>query len=471
LHTLRARRRHRDDRGRTDVTAEGTPVTTHLSTTAGMAPAAALALLRGHVSGDFHDIVPDLERGEGCWLVDQTDDTPYLDMTSYFSSAPLGHGDPGLRDPAFEADLLAAARVRPSNPDFATIAHARFVDTFRRVLGDIELPHLFFIDGGALAVENALKIAFDWKAKRTGRRGTGRDWQVLHLQHAFHGRSGYTMSLTNTDPGKTRDFPLFDWPRVAAPAVHDPAEWARLTLSTAETAALAEVREALDRHGDRIACFIYEPIQGEGGDRHLHPRFLRAVQDLCEAHDVLTVADEVQTGGGTVGGAWAYQQLGLRPDLVAFGKKTQVCGVMGGRRLLDVPDHAFVEGGRISSTWGGSLTGMVRAARILELVEERDLFANAREKGAHLLAGLHRLAEDFPTLVSEPRGRGLMAAVTLAGPAVRDEVITSARERFQTLLLPCGRRSVRLRPPLTVTLPDIEAAVRGLRGALNGVPH
>lgn len=449
-----------------DPTVKGHSMTTHVSAEA----SEALSLLRAHVSGDFLDVVVDLGRSAGCQLVDEVSGLSYLDMTAYFSSAPLGHGHPGLRDPAFEAELLAAARVKPSNPDFPTTAQARFVAAFRRVLGDDDLPHLFFIDGGALAVENALKIAFDWKTKRNARRGVAaKGSRVLHLAAAFHGRSGYTMSLTNTDPGKTRDFPMFEWPRISSPAVHDPVQWQRAELTAAERSALTEARTALERYGNEIACFVYEPIQGEGGDRHLRPRFLLAMEELCREHGVLTVADEVQTGGGTVGVAWAYQDLGLHPDLVAFGKKTQVCGVMGGRRVLEIADNAFVEPGRISSTWGGSLTDMVRATWILELVERHDLFGNARRQGERLLAGLRRLAEDFPGLVSEPRGRGLMCAITLVDTATRDEVITLARARFHTLVLPCGPRGLRLRPPLSVKTEDVDSAVQALRAALIAV--
>jgi L-lysine 6-transaminase len=429
--------------------------------------AESLSLLRTYVSGDFMNVVADLSRSSGCWLVDEVNGSTYLDMTSYFSSAPLGHGHPGLREPAFEADLITAARVKPSNPDFPTTAQARFVATFRRILGDEELPHLFFIDGGALAVENALKVAFDWKAKHNARRGiAAKSWRVLHLTHAFHGRSGYTLSLTNTDPGKTRDFPAFDWPRIPSPAVHDPAEWQRPELTHAEQKALAEARSQLERHRDEIACFVYEPIQGEGGDRHLRPQFLQAMQRLCHEFDVLTVADEVQTGCGTAGVAWAYRTLGLRPDLVAFGKKTQVCGVMGGRRVLEIADNAFVESGRISSTWGGSLADMVRSTRVLELIDQHDLFGNARRQGEHLLAGLRQLAQEFPGLVSEPRGRGLMCAITLADTGARDVLIELARDRFHTLFLPCGSRGLRLRPPLSVTTQDVDAARQALRGAL-----
>ncbi len=422
--------------------------------------------LRAQVTGDLLDIVVDLDSGHGCRLRDLRDGTEYLDMTMFFSSAPLGHGHPDLRDPEFEAALLRTARVKPANPDFATVEQARFAATFRRVAGVPELPLLFLIDGGTLAVENALKVAFDWKTKHNASRGIAvRGSRVLHLERAFHGRSGYTLSLTNTDPVKIRDYPMFDWPRIPSPAVEPGPRWDEPELLPEERTALEAAEAALRRHGHEVACFVYEPIQGEGGDRHLRPRFLTAVQELCRAHDVLTVADEVQTGGLT-GSVWAHQELGLEPDLVAFGKRMQVCGVLGGRRVLDIADNAFREPSRISSTWGGSLVDMVRATKILEVAERDGLFENARRMGELLLGELGALAAEFPQLIGSARGRGLMCAVSFRDPALRDAAIAAARDRHRTLFLPSGPDALRFRPALSVTPEEISEAVAALRSTL-----
>lgn len=429
----------------------------------------AVPALRAQVTGDLLDIVVDLDSGDGCRLRDLRDGTEYLDMTMFFSSAPLGHGHPGLRAEEFEAELLRAARIKPSNPDFATVEQARFAETFRRVAGVPELPLLFLIDGGTLAVENALKVAFDWKTKRNARTGRAvRGSRVLHLERAFHGRSGYTLSLTNTDPAKIRDYPMFDWPRIPSPAVDPGPRWDSPELLPEEKVALDAAEAALRRYGAEVACFVYEPIQGEGGDRHLRPRFLRAMQELCREHDVLTVADEVQTGALT-GGAWAHEALGLEPDLVAFGKRMQVCGVLGGRRVLEVADNAFREASRISSTWGGSLVDMVRATRILEIVERDGLFERSRELGALLLTELRELAAEFPSLLTAPRGRGLMCAVTFRDPELRNKAIAAARTDHRTLFLPSGPDSLRFRPPLSAHPSELAAAVAALRATLTGL--
>ena len=433
----------------------------------GAVPAArAVQDLRASVTGDLIDIVVDLDSGSGCRFSDARDGTEYLDMTMYFSSAPLGHGHPALRDPACERAMLRAARTKPSNPDFATVEQAEFAETFRRVAGDPDLPLLFLIDSGTLAVENALKIAFDWKTKRNARAGVAaRAHRVLHLRHAFHGRSGYTLSLTNTEPAKIRDYPKFDWPRIPSPVVPT-EEWEAPGLLPAETAALEQARTELERYGAEIACLVYEPVQGEGGDRHLRGRFLRALRDLCTEHDVLTVADEVQTGA-LAGAPWVSVELDLRPDLIAFGKRMQVCGVQGGRRVLEVEDNAFREPSRISSTWGGSLVDMVRATHVLRTVERDELFDRAARMGELLRAELRALAAEFPGVLRDPRGRGLMCAIGFHDRAVRDGVIADARRCCRTLFLPSGPDSVRWRPPLTVSEEEISAAVAAMRTCLH----
>src|SRR3954462_8177650 len=183
-------------------------------------PADVREVLGRSILADGLDFVLDIERSAGSILVDARTGERYLDMFTFFASSALGMNHPALaEDEAFRTELAQAAVNKPSNSDVYSVPMARFVDTFARVLGDPALPHLFFVDGGALAVENALKVAFDWKSRLNESRGLSSELgtRVLHLKGAFHGRSGYTLSLTNTDPNKVARFPKFDWPRIDAP--------------------------------------------------------------------------------------------------------------------------------------------------------------------------------------------------------------------------------------------------------------
>jgi L-lysine 6-transaminase len=230
----------------------------------------------------------------------------------------------------------------------------------------------------------------------------------------------------------------------------------------AEARALAQAEDAFARYPHDIACFLAEPIQSEGGDNHLRPEFLTAMAGLCRRHDALFVLDEVQTGVGATGSAWAYQQLGLAPDIVAFGKKVQLGGVMAGRRVDEVAENVFRVPGRINSTWGGGLVDMVRSRRMLEVMEASGLFERAAVLGRGLLADLADLAGRRPRLVSNPRGRGLLCAVDLPDRRLRDLALRRLRTDEHVLLLPAGERTLRFRPALTVTAQQLATGVAAL---------
>jgi L-lysine 6-transaminase len=434
--------------------------------TAGITANSVHETIARHMLADGFELVLDLRESRGCELVDARDGTRYLDLFTFFASSALGMNHPGLTDDTdFMLELANVAVNKPSNSDIYTIPMARFVETFSRVLGDPALPHLFFVDGGGLAVENALKVAFDWKSRWNEAHdidpavGT----KVLHLENAFHGRTGYTMSLTNTDPNKVARFPKFDWPRIPAPSINGTPD-----VAAAEAAALAAARAAFEAHPADIACFIVEPIQGEGGDNHFRPEFLQGMQALCHEFDALFIVDEVQTGVGMTGTAWAYQQLGITPDVVAFGKKTQVCGIMAGGRVDEVPQNVFAVSSRINSTWGGNLTDMVRARRILEVIEADGLIERAASLGSHLLEGLHALAAKHE-VISEVRGRGLMCAFTLPATELRNATITRLREDEQVLVLGCGTSSLRFRPALTVSAEELDLGLAAIDRVLSSL--
>src|SRR6201997_152316 len=384
---------------------------------------------------DGYDLVLDLTRSAGSYLVDARTGRRYLDMFTFVGSSALGMNHPALaEDEEFRAELVEAALNKPSNPDMYSVPMARFVETFARVLGDPLLPHLFFVEGGTLAVENALKVAFDWKSRHNQARGIDPELgtRVLHLRGAFHGRSGYTLSLTNTKPISVARFPKFDWPRIDAPYIRSGAD-----MDALEAESLRQARAAFEEYPHDIACFPAQPIQGGAGDRHFRPEFFAAMRELCDEYDALLIFDEVQTGCGLTGSPWAYQQLGVQPDAVAFGKKTQVCGVMAGRRVDEIADNVFAVPSRINSTWGGNLTDMVRARRILEVIESDGLVARAADLGTYLLDGLRALAARH-IAVTDVRGRGLMCAFTLPTPQLRDEVIRRLRVDEHVLVLGSG---------------------------------
>jgi len=344
------------------------------------------------------------------------------------------------------------------------------VDTFARLAVPDYLPHLFLVAGGTLGVENALKAAFDWKVRQNFRKGCREEkgHQVVHFREAFHGRSGYTLSLTNTaDPRKYQYFPRFDWPRVPSPKLRFPVDAAEVErVRRAEGEALDLAKNAFAGRQDDIACILIEPIQAEGGDNHFRPEFLRALRDLAHENHALLIFDEVQTGMGLTGRMWFHQHDDVRPDLLAFGKKTQVCGMMAGGLIDQEPENVFRVSSRLNSTWGGNLVDMVRCQRYLEIMAEEKLVENAAAVGEHLLRGLERLQAERPEMLSNARGRGLMCAIDFPDGAARDAAAERAFEQGM-IILPCGVQSLRFRPPLDVTMAEVDEALAVLKRAVD----
>jgi L-lysine 6-transaminase len=438
------------------------------TTRAPLAPADVHATLGRYMLADGYDIVLDLEKSEGRHLHDSRSGRWFLDMFSFFATRPVGMNHPKLRDPAFLARLERAAVVNPTNSDIYSVEMAEFVETFGRYAMPEYLPHVFFVAGGTLGVENALKAAFDWKVRRNFRKGYKEEkgHQVLHFREAFHGRSGYTLSLTNTaDPRKHQYFPKFDWPRVDNPKLHFPIDAAELErVKRAEQQSLEHIKQAFRERKDDIACVILEPIQGEGGDNHFRPEFVRALRDVAHENDALLVFDEVQTGLGLTGRMWAHQHTDVRPDLLAFGKKTQVCGMLAGRKLDEEPENVFKVSSRINSTWGGNLVDMVRCQRYLEIMVEENLIDHASRVGTHLKSGLERLQGERPDVMSNARGSGLMCAIDFPDGETRDAVSDKAYE-LGMIILGSGTKSLRFRPPLDITPSEVDEAIDILRRA------
>lgn len=424
-------------------------------------------ILKKHILADGYEMVLDLEKSRGSYLHDAKTGQNYLDFFTFFASNPLGMNHPKLvNDKEFLEKLERAAINKPSNSDIYTREMAEMVDTFDRVGIPEYLPHAFFISGGTLAVENALKVAFDWKVRKNFEKGyrKPRGFKVMHLEKAFHGRSGYTMSLTNTVPNKTKYFAKFDWPRIESPALKFPQTRERTEqVEKEEQKALSQAKRFFEMYPDQISCIILEPIQGEGGDRHFRPEFHRELRKLADQHEALFIYDEVQTGIGMTGRFWAHEHF-VNPDILAFGKKAQVCGILAGPRVDEVSDNVFQVSSRINSTWGANLTDMVRFTRILEVIEEEKLIENVQKQGTYLQKQIHSLYEQFDA-VSNPRGRGLFCAFDLPSTEYRDKLQDLCLQHF-LMILPCGPRTLRFRPPLTVSQDEIEEGIQIISSAL-----
>ncbi len=372
-----------------------------------------------------------LVRGEGSWVWD-ADGTRYLDLYGGHAVALTGHCHPRV---------VAALRAQAGRLlFFSNVVYNDVRAAAVKALTDIApegLRSVFLCNSGAEANETALKIA----RKHTGRM------RVVSMHEGFHGRTLGALGATGM-------------PNYRDPAYPIPTEHTYIPFGDAEA-----LEAAL---GDDVAAVMLEPIPSMGGIRTADKAYFQALRTACDAHGALLIFDEVQTGCGITGTAWAFQQLGVLPDVVAFGKKTQVCGVMAGGRVDEIADNVFAVSSRINSTWGGNLVDMVRSRRILEVIETDGLFARAAERGRYLGDRLEDLAAEFPGLVGDVRGRGLMRAFSMPTAAQRDSLIAGLWDRA-VIMLGCGPDSVRFRPALTVSRDEIDDAVDAVRAVLSAM--
>ena len=420
-----------------------------------------------HMLADGMSPIIDLERSHGSWLVDGNTGREYLDLFSMYASMSVGYNHPYVLD---NIDRLTRASVnKPANSDIYSPEMAEFVDTVGRIAQPSYMPNAFYIEGGALAVENALKTAFDWKARKNISLGkpVGQN-KVVHLKDCFHGRTGYTMSLTDSpDVRKVQYFPKFKWPRITNPSISFPMNQENIhSVSKMEERSINELKNILIESPDDIACMILEPIQGEGGDNHFRKEYLQELKQLSIENNFLLIFDEVQTGIGITGKMWAHEHHEVEPDVMSFGKKTQCCGIFAGNRLKEVEDHVFDESSRINSTFGGNLVDMVRFTIYLELIEKEGLVQVAEENGSYLLSSLNSLQEQSNGLISNARGKGLFCAYDLPSTKERDRLITNM-ETEGAIILGCGHNSIRFRPHLNISKNEIDQAMSMMKNALS----
>ena len=436
------------------------------------------SMIGKHMLADGMEQVIDLNKSHGSWLVDARDGKEYLDLFSMFASMPIGYNHPLLLEN--KERLIAPTLNKITNSDIYSTEMAEFVSTMGRIAQPDYLPYAFYVEGGALAVENALKAAFDWKVRKNLAAGIGeKGSKIIHFKECFHGRTGYTMSMTDSpDPRKTMYYPQFDWPRIDNPTINFPLDEESLNkVIQAENTAVDQILEALDKNRNEIAGLIIEPIQGEGGDNHFRCEFFQQLRQLADEHEFLLIYDEVQTGAGITGSMWAHQQFNpnkcncdcnnanTQPDIISFGKKTQVCGIFAGKKLDEVENNVFHESSRLNSTWGGNIVDMVRITIYLEIIAKEKLVENASLNGHYLLNKLQGIQEEYSDIISNARGRGLFAAFDLQDSEQRDSLVNLIISEG-ALILGSGKKSIRFRPHLTISKEEIDLADQIIRRAI-----
>ncbi|NHZ86018.1 MAG: aminotransferase class III-fold pyridoxal phosphate-dependent enzyme, partial [Planctomycetia bacterium] len=214
-------------------------------------------------------------------------------------------------------------------------------------------------------------------------------------------------------------------------------------------------------------ALIIEPIQGEGGDNHFRAEFMKELRTICDENEIMFIYDEVQTGIALTGKMWAHEYFGndALPDMLCFGKKTQVCGFFASKRIDEVENNVFHESARLNSTWGGNLIDMVRFSMYLEVIEQEKLVEKAGVNGEYLLNEIKKIQADFPNIVHNPRGKGLFCAFNLESGEKRDKLRELIQEEG-AIMLGCGPKTIRFRPPVNISIDEIDIGIKCIRRAI-----
>lgn len=420
-------------------------------------------------------VYQDARRSLGNYLVD-VDGNVLLDVYGHIAALPLGYNHPDLLAAWREGRFDWAAGYRPA---LGIAPPAEWVDLVTGPLQRIAprgLTRLVTVTTGSEAVENAMKAAFirtiarrragalptaeDLAACMDNRQAAANRLKIASFAGGFHGRSLGALSATRSKPIHKLDIPAFDWPVLPFPALRFPLEQHAAENVEAEARSLQAVEACFRDHPDEIAALIVEPIQGEGGDRHASPHFFRELRRLTSEYGVAFIVDEVQTGGGATGDWWAHSAWDLPepPDIVTFSKKMQI----GGFYLRD--DLMPAEPYRIFNTFLGDPLRGAQLGVVIEVAERDHLLRNVRVTGELLLAGLHVLEGDFPSLLANARAAGCFAAIDVRDGFTRDRLVGELRQRGMETG-GCGEHGIRFRPALVFGPRHAEEALEHLQAA------
>ncbi|ADD04394.1 pyridoxal phosphate-dependent aminotransferase [Natrialba magadii ATCC 43099] len=399
-----------------------------------------------------YDFVWDITAdAEGPFCTDP-DGNVLLDFTSHVAAAPLGYNNPLLMEKFEEFDLVDPLKIAGhdfyvstggSPEDAALPGPSHLINTLADITDHYDMDTVFLSNSGAEAVENAIKLCYDNCAEPK---------YGLTFEGAFHGRTLGALSLNRSKSVHRRDFPEIS-------GIHDVPP---------SMGGIERLREKLDPKSghipsEQVAFLILEPVQGEGGYRVPDDEFMREVSALCTEHDIPLIADEIQTGVGRTGEMWASDHYEFEPDVITSAKALRVGATISREDLF--PD----EEGRLSSTWGaGDIIASMQGTLTLAAIEEHDLVSHAAEQGTLLVDLLTDVKESHEDVVNDVRGLGLMGAIEFDTAERRDEVVEAALQRG-LLTLGCGKKTLRLLPPLDVRDRELEIAIDLLEDSIAAV--
>jgi len=385
----------------------------------------------------FHQIEPNIKKSRGTFVFDEKTSSYYLDFFGMYSSLALGYNHLAFQDDAFKQEIVKVSGTKVANCEMRTRELVDFIECFSNFAVPAEFTGIHFSCTGALAVESAIKAAlFHVSSKKEENHRV-----PVSFSKGFHGITSYGNFITDRVGGVRRrleGFPTTGWPKVSS---------------------VKELQKYIQNGTEEVGCVIIEPIQCTSGDIPFSLEQLNDIRKVTKENNIPLIFDEIQTGFCSTGDVWFFERLGWSPDLVVFGKKSQVSGFF----IREGFDEIFStnEAGRLCVTFDGDILDMIRCKHIIKAIKRENLLLNVKHRGNQLIEGLKQIRG-----ILNPRGAGVLIGFDLKDRTTRDRFIANLREKRMICNL-AGKNSIRLRPPLSVSEDEIDMALNLIEEALN----
>tara|TARA_R100000664_G_C2759934_1_gene150380 strand:- start:3313 stop:4494 length:1182 start_codon:yes stop_codon:yes gene_type:complete len=365
----------------------------------------------------------DYEKSTGSYLYDKTTQRPYLDFFGMYASLPLGFNHPIFQSPEFIEEYIRCSSFKVNNCEFVSDETLEFDSLFVEYAGQ-NFRHFHYTCTGALAVEAAIKTSIEYKKCHSP--------TILSFHNSFHGINSYGGFVTSRFPGADRR--LNGFPEA---------------FSVKVDCSLEQVKDAIKEHD--LTCILVEPIQCSVGDVHHDRTFFQGLRNLCTEHDIPLIFDEIQVGFGGSGKLWYHEVVEVLPDIVIFGKKTQLSGIMVAEGFGDIFNPG--RNVRLEVTWDGDVADMIRCKYIIKAYQKYGILENVKRQSTLIREAL----STSPTVLNF-RNCGLIIGFDLNSSNMRDRMVEKLYSRG-FLCNSTGIKSIRLRPNLNLSDADTQKAI------------
>lgn len=379
-----------------------------------------------------------LEKGKGCRVWD-TEGREYLDFVAGIATCTLGHAHPAM--------IEAVTRQIQTLHHVSNLYYVPVQGELAQWLTEHSCADkVFFCNSGAEANEGAIKLARKYAHEKLNIENP----VIITALASFHGRTLATITATGQPKYQKGFSPLM-------PGFH--------YVSYNDIHALEDAIAQLDKNERQVAAIMLEALQGEGGVRPGDLAYFKRVREICDEKGILLILDEVQVGMGRSGKYWGYENLGIEPDIFTSAK-----GLGGGIPIGATLCKSFCdvfEPGSHASTFGGNPFACAVALAVCQTLEKENLLNNVQERGEQLRTGLHAIASQYPHLIADVRGWGLINGMEIKEDvALTSSDVVNSAIKAGVLLVPAGPKVLRFVPPLIVTAEEVDQALNAVEKAL-----